>query len=98
MLIERRSVSHKTPLDGKLEISASAATQLELRHALIVRVNGEKGEGRIEKMVCTCGKGGGESHPHHFLVSSLFTHLQPGSDVQMSVAEASGEVVVQPIG
>src|SRR5687768_14357711 len=96
MFLERRSVSRKTALDGKLEISASTAAHLGSRGALVVRMKGNTDAAHVEEMICTCGKGGGGSHPHHFLVSPLFTRLQPGSDVQMSLEVGTGEVLVRP--
>ena len=97
MFLERRNVSRKTPLDGKLEISPSTASELASRNGLIVRMGGTATAAQVEEMICTCGKGGGERHPHHFLVSPLFVELQAGNEVQLSLEETTGEVLVQPV-
>lgn len=82
MLLETRQVSRKTPLDGKLEISAEAASRLATLGAEFTLVSaGRTDIGRLRAMTCTCAKMASGSHVHHFLESPLLRSLTPGSEV-----------------
>jgi hypothetical protein len=92
MLLERRSVSRKTPGDGRLEITARAASRLrDLGHALEVELDGERSTATVESMTCTC-RGDAKPHAHYFLQSPRFTRLRPGSEVDLELEESLGLV------
>lgn len=96
MLLEHRPVSRKTPLDGKLEISAAAAARLgPLGVEFTVVSAGRAGRGRLEAMACTCAKSAGEPHVHHFVVSPLFKDLAPGAVVRVELEERTPAVGVE---
>jgi hypothetical protein len=60
--IERRTVSRKTPGDGKLEITKVAAERLEpLGTEFFLAVNDTRGRGSLGAMPCTC-RGGDKPH------------------------------------
>ena len=94
MLLEIRIVSRKTPADGKLEITSQTARRLQLFGERVrVRVGVESGEGALTAMTCTCAKGEGADHEHHFLSSELFRTLAPEETVVLEL-DANGEVEV----
>ena len=101
MLLERRTVSRKTPRDGRLEITAESAAQLAaLGGELTVASGGATGRGRLEAMPCGCAKGAGGGHVHHFVESPLLMALVPETTVLVELEE-SGEapvVRVEPAG
>ena len=83
--LERRTVSRKTPSDGRLEITKRAASKLEEIGATFdVAVAGEKAPAQIGTMDCTC-RGVDNPHVHFFVESSLLKQLTPGSDVDLDV-------------
>ena len=87
MVIEQPTVSRKTPLDGRLEISASTVAQLApLGQTFTVRTEHGSGEARLQSMTCTCAKSGvtGE-HVHHFVESDVLRALEPGSRVRLEL-------------
>ncbi len=89
MFLERRTVSRKTPGDGRLEISAAAAERMRvLRESLEIEYDGERSSGRIEEMECTCAKASG-SHAHHFVVSRLLRQLVPATDVELHLDDSA---------
>ena len=93
MLIDRRVVSRKTPVDGKLEISADAAVRLEpYGPEMPVRAAGHAGRARLTAMTCMCLKAGGAGHTHHFLESPVFRTLAEGEEVVLRLE--GGAVVV----
>ena len=93
MLIERRLVSRKTPLDGRLEISYDAATRLaSLGSQFPIRAVNEVGVARVESMPCTCEKGQTGQHVHHFVESAILRALIPGSEVSVEIDGASAVV------
>jgi len=97
MLIEHRSVSRKTPLDGKLEISAAAAERLAALGAEFPLASaGREGSGRLQSLPCTCAKGAGEGHVHHFVESPLLRELAPGTEVRVELDEGRSRVRVEP--
>jgi hypothetical protein len=83
MRLERRTVSRKTPLDGKLEITKQAASSLvPLGSAFAVRALGQPGQATLGEYPCSC-RGGDTPHVHYFLVSETFKALAPGSEVDI---------------
>jgi hypothetical protein len=90
MLIEHRTVSRKTPLDGRLEISESAVAQLEpLGETFWVRTAHGDGEARLHAMTCTCAKSESTGqHVHHFVESDVLRALEPGASVRLELDSA----------
>ncbi len=90
MLIEQRLVSRKTPLDGRLEISAAAAAQLqELGASFPLRTASGEGNARLHAMSCTCAKSHtAGQHLHHFVESEVLRALEPGSEVRLELDDA----------
>lgn len=85
--VETRTVSRKTPGDGKLEITKAAARALEsLGTTFAVRVHAETGAASLGTMPCTC-RGDETPHVHYFIESDLFRALVPGSSVELMVDE-----------
>jgi hypothetical protein len=81
--LDRRTVSRKTPLDGKLEISGAAASRLaEFGPSVPVEWNACLAPATLSTLTCSCGKRDGP-HDHHFLESSIFTTLPAGADVDL---------------
>ena len=94
MFLDRSTVSRKTPKDGKLEITESAAARvgaLPTRFELVV--NGELGVGSLESMRCTC-RGAEHAHTHHFLQSELLKGLPVGGDVSVELLDDVATIVV----
>jgi hypothetical protein len=82
MLLDRRTVSRKTSLDGKLEIAATAAAHLEpFGPDLTIHTGAGDDTARLSSMTCTCAKGGGSGHVHHFLESPILKRLREGEGV-----------------
>ncbi len=89
MLLEQRSVSRKTPLDGMLEISAAAAARISERGPRIqLRSAGHEGSARLRTLECDCAKGVAGRHTHHFLESPLLRTLAPGSEVRVELHDS----------
>ena len=85
--LERRTVSRKTPGDGRLEISRTAADRLREGGAVLeVDYDGRRAAGRIESMECTCQKGTG-AHEHHFVASDILKGLRASTEVEILIAE-----------
>jgi threonine dehydratase len=90
LLLEQRAVGRKTPLDGRLELSAASAERLgSVGDELAVVALGREAVGRLETMECTCGKQPGarpgERHVHHFVASALFKGLAAGDPVRLEL-------------
>jgi hypothetical protein len=97
MLLDLRPVSRKTPLDGKLEISAAAAARLSALGAEFpLAALGRAGRGRLESMECTCAKAEGARHVHHFVVSPLLRALDAGAQVRVELDESDGALRIEP--
>jgi hypothetical protein len=100
--LETRTVSPKTSLDGKLEISKATAERLESMGAAIpVRIEVPRdaapvdGVASLSSMECTCRKAGVlGAHVHHFLASDHFRALPPQELVAIQVED--GRVYVRP--
>ena len=101
VLIEERAVGRKTPLDGRLELSASAAARVGAlgEHFTVLAADGED-LGRIETLECTCGKQPGakpgDRHVHHFVASPLLRGLVAGDAVRIELDAARGALLVRP--
>jgi hypothetical protein len=87
VLIEHRTVSRKTPRDGRLEISESTAAHLEtLGETFQVRTAHGEGAARLHAMTCTCAKSGSAGqHVHHFVESDVLRALEPGELVRIEL-------------
>src|SRR5688500_1046889 len=102
MLLERRTVSRKTPGDGKLEISRGAAEELRGRApALEVELHGARAPGHVETTTCTCAKVGAP-HEHYFLTSELLRSLPASADVELHLVDSAdpggrARVAVTPV-
>ncbi|MEP6689975.1 MAG: hypothetical protein ABJD07_02395 [Gemmatimonadaceae bacterium] len=90
------TVSRKTPLDGKLEIPAEAATLLLAARSFHVTLENSTALARVSLLACSCAKANrsGE-HQHHFLESELLRRLEPGSVATLTI-ESDGAVRVSP--
>jgi len=98
MLLERRTVSRKTPNDGKLEISRATADAVSpLGPRLTVEWRGTDAPAAVVTMACTCAKGAGQ-HQHLFLESDLFRTLEAGSEVDLSLEQGTDRLSVTPAG
>jgi hypothetical protein len=91
VLIEHRTVSRKTPLDGRLEISESAVAHLQpLGEKFHVRTAHGEGSARLHARTCMCAKSGSAGqHMHHFVESDLLRALEPGERVRLELDAAS---------
>jgi hypothetical protein len=90
MLLERRTVSRKTPDDGRLEITPVAAERLgRLAGGLALEINGARETARLTTIPCGCGKVG-EPHQHHMLQSELLRQLAPHSEVDLELDPEEG--------
>jgi hypothetical protein len=90
MLLEIRSVGRKTPGDGKLEISEETARRLGvLGDAIPVRVGSQNGRAMLSSMRCSCGKGTGPDHRHHFLEAELFRTLRAEQTVAIELIDGA---------
>ena len=92
MLLELRTVSRKTPGDGKLEVTAATAQRLStLGSTLPVLVGDAHGAAVMSELACTCAKAGG-AHVHHFLQSDLFRAFVPDMRVRLELDDEAGTV------
>jgi hypothetical protein len=90
VLIEERTVSRKTPVDGMLEISANAAEQVAtLGATFLLSTAGGEGRARLHAMSCTCAKAASSGqHQHYFVESDILRALEPGTDVRVELDDA----------
>jgi hypothetical protein len=94
MLLERRTVSRKTPLDGRLEITKRAAQRFDdLDGAFDVDLAGQRTRGTIGTMDCTC-RGVDNPHVHYFIESPAFKQLAAGDEVDLDLDTATRTVRV----
>jgi hypothetical protein len=94
--LERRTVSRKTPKDGRLEISPGAAARLgRLPEALRVELTGRTSPATLDRMACTCA-GAGNAHEHYFIQSELLRELATGAEVDLSVDTQFSLIAVRP--
>lgn len=99
MLIEQRTVSRKTPLDGMLEISAAAARHLlTLGASFPLRTMGGEANARLNQMSCTCAKAGTPGrHLHYFVESDVLRALAPGTEVRVQLDDdRPGSLSIEP--
>ncbi|HEX4933499.1 MAG TPA: hypothetical protein VFV33_09990 [Gemmatimonadaceae bacterium] len=98
MVLEVREVSRKTPLDGRLEVSAETARRLApFGGQVTVEVGLQRDAGTLELMACQCAKGGGAGgHTHHFVRSSLFESLTAGETVVLELLDGPVVAVARP--
>ncbi len=97
MLLEKRVVSRKTPLDGKLEVSDLTAARIaDLGPAFWVSSPGGDARGKVESFECTCGKRPGGRHIHHFVASPLLKGLTEGAEVRVELDESEARVRIVP--
>jgi hypothetical protein len=98
MLLERRTVSRKTPGDGKLEISALTADAVTpIGPTLTVELSGRHAPASVSAMTCTCAKGAGSAHRHLFLESDLLKELEAGAEVDLRLDRGAARLSVTPV-
>ena len=96
MHLDRRTVSRKTPRDGKLEISEAAAARLaRLSAGVTVEWDGSTAAGVLSTFTCTCGTAG-RPHEHHFLQSQILASLPVGTEVDLILRADTVHVAVTP--
>ena len=89
-------VSRKTPLDGRLEIPESLAHRLLTSdEPLILSIPGVQADVRVEEMPCTCAKGAGGNHIHHFLAADALKSLPAGANVNLVIDVDEGSVRIE---
>jgi hypothetical protein len=95
VFLERRTVSRKTPGDGRLEITKQTAQFVEpYGERLTVELGGEVVQARLGTMECTC-RGAQDPHIHYFLQSEGFKRLTPESAVAVELDPARARVLLQ---
>ena len=95
MLTFTTLVSRKTPLDGRLEIPASLADRLQATGTpLVLAIAGMESSVIVEAMACTCAKGAGNNHEHHFLRAESLKALTPDAGVSLLVDLEGGRVEI----
>jgi hypothetical protein len=95
VFLERRTVSRKTPGDGRLELTKTVAQRLEqLGPTLVIDADGDRVRGTIGTLACTC-RGESNPHVHYFLEAERLRQLAPGSQVDIELDEASNRVVLR---
>ena len=83
-------------MDGRLEIPESLAHRLSSSDArLVVSLPGAEADARIEEMPCTCAKGAGGNHVHHFLSGEALKTLPAGANVNLVVDVDEGSVRIE---
>jgi hypothetical protein len=87
MTPEHRTVSRKTPQDGKLEVSPSTAAALvALGDEFPLDCLGARSRGRLVAMPCTCEKANANgAHVHYFVESDSLRTLVPETVVQVEI-------------
>jgi hypothetical protein len=99
MFIEQRTVSRKTPMDGKLEISSASAARLQsLGASFPLYTAAGEGHARLIEMSCTCTKASASGqHQHHFIESELLRALEANTDVRVTLDDAhAGSLRIEP--
>jgi hypothetical protein len=96
MLLERRTVSRKTPNDGRLEITKPSAAKCEVLGASFhVELDDVRDRARLGTMQCTC-RGVDHPHVHYFIESQAFRQLVPGATVDIELDAARRTIFVAP--
>jgi hypothetical protein len=97
MFLERRTVSRKTPNDGRLEITKRAAEQFStISGGFDVDVSGARTPATIGTMECTC-RGADNPHVHYFIQSPVFRELAAGDEVDLDLDVEAGVVRVESV-
>lgn len=101
MLLEQRTVSRKTPRDGRLEITPESFARLAALGGddFAISSGGVAGRARLHSMPCGCAKGAASGHVHHFVESPLLARLAPETIVGVELedaADGSPAVRVEP--
>jgi hypothetical protein len=97
MFLERRTVSPKTPLDGRLEITRRVAARCEeLGVTFEVELADRRTPARIGTLECTC-RGVGNPHVHYFIDCAALMKLVPGHEVDLHMDAAAKVVRVSPV-
>ena len=97
MLVERRPVSHKTPVDGRLEITKIGAVRLGgLGDGFEIVIGDDQAPARLGTMECTC-RGPERPHVHYFLESTALKQLEPGHDVELDLEATGNRIRVVPV-
>jgi hypothetical protein len=95
VFLERRTVSRKTPGDGRLEITKSVAQRLEsLGPTLVIDSDGNRVRGTIGTFACTC-RGESNPHVHYFLETERLKQLSPGNEIDIELDETSNRVILK---
>jgi hypothetical protein len=93
--LEQRTVSRKTPLDGKLEITKPVAERLErIAGGLSVQVDRDAQSGSLGTYECTC-RGPEHRHVHFFLQSDALKALVPEARVSLDLDEEAACIHVR---
>ena len=95
MYLERRTVSRKTPGDGRLEITKQAALRIQqLGRPFAIEIAGQSAGCTIHTFECTC-RGPDNRHVHYFLESEPLKVLKPDSKIDLELDEAANRVVLR---
>jgi hypothetical protein len=96
MIHENRTVSRKTPRDGKLEISPSAASVIAgFGIEFDLEADGRPARARLVGMPCTCAKATvAGAHVHYFLESEPLKGLPADSVVRVEIEQTLKRVRV----
>ena len=94
---ELRTVSRKTPLDGRLEISEAAMRVARAMPAeFALDVEGAAARARVTSLECRCGKAqAAGAHAHHFLESDALRALAPEREVVVELRPEEGRAAVR---
>jgi hypothetical protein len=97
MLLERRTVSRKTPMDGRLEITKVGAARLGgIGDGFELAIGDERSAARLGTMECTC-RGPERPHVHYFLESPALKQLAPGQEVELDLEGVGNLIRVVPL-
>src|SRR5262245_16911115 len=96
MFRERRTISRKTPGDGRLEITKEAAQRvMRIGDTFDVDLSGERVVASLGTFPCTC-RGADNPHLHYFLESQRFKALSPGSVIDLEVEPRTARIAIRP--
>lgn len=94
MLIESRTVSRKTPIDGRLEITKVGAARLGgLGDGFEIAIGDEHAPAKLGTMECTC-RGPERPHVHYFLESPVLKQLEAGAIVDLELEGTGNRIRV----
>ncbi|MGI9077555.1 MAG: hypothetical protein ACR2G6_09535 [Gemmatimonadaceae bacterium] len=98
MFLERRTVSRKTPVDGKLEISKTVALKLSsIDSALTLEWAGTRVPAALATMACTCRESD-SPHEHYFVENDLLKTLATGAEVDLNLDLVEGLLSITGAG